>query len=144
MEHRCSRRVPLNINALIYKHGAPVAMGRIKNGSSHGLFLETDYEDVRELQKLELEILLGQRIKGNRRCRVSALVVRKSQFGLGLELEVLEDQGAKPLKEFIEQRCLDPHRVNRDLIVDTASRAARASSESDKLLGFSSAQVQKH
>lgn len=142
MEHRCSRRVPLNINALIYKHGAPVAMGRIKNGSYHGLFVETDYEDVRELQKLELEILLGQRIKGNQRCRISALVVRKCSFGIGLELEALEDQGARPLKKFIEQRQLDQHRVNRDLLADTAARAARADEEPEEPLGFSPAQVQ--
>ncbi|WP_347329767.1 PilZ domain-containing protein [Marinimicrobium locisalis] len=124
MEHRCSRRVPLNINALIYKHGAPVAMGRIKNGSRHGLFVETDYGDVRELQTLELEILLGQRVKGNRRCRIGALVVHKSTFGIGLELDVAE-QNAQPLKEFIEQRRWDQHRVNRDLLAETATRAAR-------------------
>ena len=126
MEHRCSRRVPLNINALIYKHDTPVAMGRIKNGSTHGLYLETDYQDVRELQKLELEILLGERLKGNRRCRVSALVVRKkAELGFGLEMELLEEQAAKPLRDFIRQRQLDQHRISRDLLADTAARAAQ-------------------
>ncbi|WP_051235710.1 PilZ domain-containing protein [Marinimicrobium agarilyticum] len=144
MEHRCSRRVPLNINALIYKHGTPVAMGRIKNGSSHGLYVETDYEDVRELQKLELDILLGQRIKGDRRCRISALVVRKSQFGMGLELEVLEDQGARPLRAFIEQRRLDQHRVHRDLLAETAARAAQVSKEPEEPVGYSPARLRRH
>ncbi|WP_024460194.1 hypothetical protein [Marinimicrobium sp. LS-A18] len=125
MEHRCSRRVSLNINTLIYKHGVPVAMGRIKNGSSHGLYLETDYQNVRELQKLELEVLLGDRVKGNRRCCVAALVVRKSMTGVGLEMEMLEEHGAKPLREFIEQRQRDPHRMNRDLLANTAARAAQ-------------------
>ncbi len=125
MEHRCSRRIPLNINALIYKHGAPVAMGRIKNGSSHGLYLETDYQDVRELQKLELEVLLGERLKGDHHCRVAALVVRKSVTGLGLEMEMLEERGTKPLREFIEQRRRDQHRMNRDLLANTSARAAQ-------------------
>lgn len=125
MEHRCGRRVPLNINALIYKHGAPVAMGRIKNGSNHGLHLETDYRDVRELQKLELEVLLGERLKGERHCRVRALVVRKGEAGLGLEMEMLEEHGAKPLREFIEQRQRDQHRMNRDVLADANARAAQ-------------------
>lgn len=125
MEHRCSRRIPLNINALIYKHGTPVAMGRIKNGSGHGLYVETDYEDVRELQKLELEVLLGERLKGDRHCRVGALVVRKSLMGVGLEMEMLEENGAKPLRDFIEQRQRDQHRMSRDLLANTAARAAQ-------------------
>lgn len=129
MEHRCSRRVPLNINTLIYKHGVPVAMGRIKNGSSHGLYLETDYQDVRELQKLELEVLLGDRVKGDRRCCIAALVVRRSEMGVGLEMEMLEEHGAKPLREFIEQRQRDPHRMNRDLLANTAARAAQLATD---------------
>lgn len=125
MEHRCGRRVPLNINTLIYKHGVPVAMGRIKNASNHGLHLETDYQDVRELQKLELEVLLGERLKGERHCRVGVLVVRKGEAGLGLEMEMLEEHGAKPLREFIEQRQRDQHRMNRDVLADANARAAQ-------------------
>lgn len=110
MEHRCSRRIPLNINTLIYKYGVPVAMGRIKNGSGHGLYLETDYREVRELQKLELEVLLGQRPKGKEgragggRYQISALVVRKSDFGYGLEMEILNDSGSQQLSEYIQQQ----------------------------------------
>lgn len=144
MEHRCSRRVPLNINALIYKHGVPVAMGRIKNGSSHGLFVETDYGDVRELQTLEIEILLGQRLKGDRRCRIAALVVRKATYGMGLEVEVLEDQNARPLKQFIEQRRLDQHRVNRDLLAETAARAARVAGEPEAPMEVTPVQLRGH
>jgi len=111
MEHRCGRRVPVSINTLIYKHGAPVAMGRIKNASSHGLYLETDYQDVRELQKLELEILLGKRIKGAQHCYVRALVVRKSNFGFGLDLEILEDAGSRSLQDYITHRLDDEGRI---------------------------------
>lgn len=107
MEHRCSRRIPLNINTLVYRYGVPVAMGRIKNGSHQGLYLETDYQEVRTLQKLELEMLLGQRIKGSRRCHINALVVRKTECGYGLELEVLEGSSSPALQEFIRQRQLD-------------------------------------
>lgn len=125
MEHRCSRRIPLNINALIYRHGAPVAMGRIKNASGHGLYLETDYQNVRELQKIELEVLLGRRSKGKDRCQVTALVARKSQFGYGLDLEMLDDESSHALLEYIEHRQLDQHRQNRDLMADTSARARR-------------------
>lgn len=111
MEHRCGRRVPVSINTLIYKHGAPVAMGRIKNASDHGLYLETEYRDVRKLQKLELEVLLGKRIKDARHCFVRVLVVRKSNFGFGLDLEILEDAGSRSLQEYITHRLDDEGRL---------------------------------
>jgi len=111
MEHRCARRVPVNINTLIYKYGVPVAMGRIKNASNHGLYLETDYQDVRELQKLELEVLLGKRSKDIPHCYVSALVIRKSNFGFGLDLEILEDAGSRSLQEYITYRLDDEGRL---------------------------------
>ncbi len=125
MEHRCSRRIPLNINALIYRHGAPVAMGRIKNASGHGLYLETDYHNVRKWQKLELEVFLGRRIKGKERCQVSALVARKSPSGYGLDLEMRNDESCHALLAYIEHRQLDQHRQNRDLMADTSARARR-------------------
>lgn len=131
MEHRYNRRIPLNINALIYKHGTPVALGRIKNGSTHGLYLETDYRDVRELQKLELEILLGRRVKSNKHCQVKALVVRKSEFGYGLDLEMLNDEASRPLRDYIEQRLNDQHRQHRDLLQQTGARAAALERESE-------------
>lgn len=112
MEHRCGRRVPVSINTLIYKHGVPVAMGRIKDASNHGLYLETDYQDVRELQKLELEVLLGKRIKDARHCFVRALVVRKSNFGFGLDLEILEDAGSRSLEDYITHRLDDEVRMH--------------------------------
>ncbi len=137
MEHRCSRRVPLNINALVYKHGAPVATHQKWQLPRSSKPITSTCASCKNLK-----ILLGQRIKGNQRCRISALVVRKCSFGIGLELEALEDQGARPLKKFIEQRQLDQHRVNRDLLADTAARAARADEEPEEPLGFSPAQVQ--
>lgn len=125
MEHRCCPRVRLNINALIYKHGVPVAMGRIKNGSRHGLYLETDYQDVRELQKLDIEVLLGDRLKANRRCLISALVVRTASTGFGLEMEMSEDHNAKPLREFIEQCQHGSRGLHRDGVGHTAIQTAR-------------------
>ena len=103
VDHYASRRVPLQLNALIYKHGTPVATGRIINGSRHGLYLETEYQDVRELQRLELEVLLAGRIKGEQRCRVGALVVKKTLMGKGLEMELLEEPGNQLLHDLIQK-----------------------------------------
>lgn len=122
MEHRYSHRVSLNINTLIYKRGTPVAMGRIKNGSDQGLYLETDYQGVRELQKLELEVLLGRRIKGKQRCQVSALVVRKSPFGYGLQLNMREDSSSEALRNYIEQQQVAQHPQSPHVIADTPAQ----------------------
>ena len=60
MEHRCSERVTTDFKVLIYKMGIPVAIGRLKNGSKLGFFVETDFADINVLQPLDIEVLLQQ------------------------------------------------------------------------------------
>lgn len=107
MEHRCEQRIPMDLTAQMYKHGAQVACGRIKNGGNHGLFLETGYRDIRELQHLDLEIVLDEGFE-RKRYELKTVVVRKNYFGLGLELEVLSEVGVGNLLDLVAGATIRP------------------------------------
>ena len=84
MEHRYSQRTSASTKLVIYKKGIPVAMGRIQNISRHGIFIQTDYSDIRLHQSLEIEFLSEQSDFG--RHRLKTVVVHKAQTGFGAEL----------------------------------------------------------
>ena len=85
MEHRYSSRVPTDIKMLIYRRGVPVATGRIRNASRVGVFIETDYPELRRYQPLECEFRLAGEIPATRH-RFSAHVSRQANVGVGLEV----------------------------------------------------------
>lgn len=92
MEHRYSKRLDAGLKSLVFKRGIPVATGTIRDVSRGGLFIETDYEDIKAHQILEVEFHLKgyQRPK---RMRVKAVVARTTGRGFGLELEETSDDG---------------------------------------------------
>ncbi len=99
MEHRYSVRVTTTINAVIVRQGVPVAMGRIRDCSKTGFFIETDYDDVSLLQHLDIE--LQDREPGKtpkiKRHRYRTQVVRRAADGLGLEIEASRSKSANLL-----------------------------------------------
>jgi len=96
MEHRCSERHPANIKILIYKYGMPVAIGRIKNGTRHGLHIESDFADVKPLQQLGIEMLVYGSGSKLQRYKFDSIVIHKTDHGFGVELDALtEDTGAQ-------------------------------------------------
>jgi hypothetical protein len=117
MEHRCSRRHEVDLKALIYKRGTPVAIGRIKNGSQGGLFVTTDYANVSEHQKLELVVMMKRTPQEPKRYQLKTLVVHKTDGGLGLELEIADERDSGELFEMIRtaqmQKQVQPMEVMR-------------------------------
>lgn len=86
MEHRLSKRVPGKLSLLLYKRGMPVATGQVCNASRRGVFVSTDYLDVKLNQPLELELCYpGKTEKALR--RLKAHVVRRASGGLGLDFD---------------------------------------------------------
>src|SRR5690554_6366656 len=116
MEHRCSERVDTDVRVLIYKAGAPQAIGRIKNGRKYRFFVETDFGDINIFQGLYAEMLLSQGSNQTTKYKYATRVIRKMNNGLGLELEM----------------------VTRDagIMLTKASRSSRASQETQKLYGY--------
>lgn len=92
MEHRLSKRVQGKLGLLVYRRGMPVATGQIRDASKRGLFIATDYTDVQLNQTLELEFRFPDKQDKQFR-RLKAHVVRKSDDGLGVDFEGVENDG---------------------------------------------------
>ncbi|WP_417566642.1 PilZ domain-containing protein [Marinobacter sp.] len=90
MEHRLSKRVQGKIGLLVYKRGMPVATGQIRDASKRGLFIATDYTDIQLNQTVELEFRFPEQQERNVR-RLKAYVVRKSDKGLGVDFDGVEN-----------------------------------------------------
>jgi hypothetical protein len=105
MEHRCSPRIETDFHVLICQYSKPIAIGRVKNGTRFGLFIETDW-NARPMQQITLEIApkQSQTLQKN---LLEAIVVYKVAQGFGVELETLTDEQAQELQKFLEARPLD-------------------------------------
>jgi hypothetical protein len=99
MEHRYATRLPLRINVLIYRQGLPVQVGRTRDISAEGAFVEAGPFHGPLPGCLDLEFLPGQ--EGCERFRLKALVVHRNQNGFGIEFAAMDDHGATNL-----QHCL--------------------------------------
>jgi len=88
MEHRCTTRINSELKLLIYKHNFPVAIGRVKNGSRYGVFVETDFMEIDCEHQLKLEVLLDKN-SGTKfqRIEMEALVIHKTGKGFGAEID---------------------------------------------------------
>jgi hypothetical protein len=92
MEHRLSKRVQGKLGLLVYKRGMPVATGQIRDASKRGLFIATDYTDIQLNQTVELEFRFPD-TQEKRFRRLKAHVVRKSDKGLGVDFEGVDNDG---------------------------------------------------
>lgn len=101
MEHRCSARYPADIKILIYQYDTPVAIGRIKNGTRYGLYIESDLANVRPLQQLGIEILVNRSPQKLQRYRFDSIVMHTTEHGFGVELDNLGEEAAKQLTDML-------------------------------------------
>ena len=88
MEHRCAERTTSELKLLIYKHNHPIAIGRVRNGSHSGVFVETDFMDIDCEHQLTLEVLLNKN-NGTKlqRIEMQAIVIHKTNKGFGAEVD---------------------------------------------------------
>lgn len=103
MEHRCTQRYSGDLQILIYKHNMPIAIGRIKNGSRVGGFIETDFADIDCEHQLRLEVLANKHLGSKQQSlRMEAIVIYKTSRGFGVELDMDNREQADT---FIEMLC---------------------------------------
>lgn len=89
MEHRCTQRYSGDLQIVIYKHNVPIAIGRIKNGSRVGGFVETDFADIECEHQLRLEVLGNKQFGAKQQLlRMEAIVIHKTTRGFGVELDM--------------------------------------------------------
>lgn len=91
MENRFNRRIIADVKVLIYKYSIPMALGRIKNGTRYGLYIESDFADVGAFQLLGLEILFYSPLHILQRFKFNTIVTHTTDNGFGVELDGLED-----------------------------------------------------
>jgi hypothetical protein len=103
MEHRYSNRVGTDINVLIYKAGIPVAYGRAVNGCKLGFFIETEFSDVNIEQALDIEFLPSSCEEVLYKYTSNVRVIRKTDLGLGVEIEFTKAESLSTFKSSIDQ-----------------------------------------
>lgn len=108
MEHRCSDRYTANIKILIYRYGIPAAIGRIKNGSRYGLFIDSDLADVHPLQQLGIEILVYQSAQKLQRYKFESIVTHTNEHGFGVELDALGEDAGNQLLNMLHAAPVTP------------------------------------
>jgi hypothetical protein len=90
MEHRFNPRIIADVKVLIYKYCIPMAVGRIKNGTGYGLYIESDFTDVGSFQLLGLEILFYSPLHILQRFKFNTIVTHTTDDGFGVELDGVE------------------------------------------------------
>lgn len=85
MEHRKSPRIEGQLSILVYKRGLPVGTGQIRDASRRGVFIKTDYRDVRLNQPLQLAFQLPE--SRDSQHTLTGHVVRHSEHGFGLDFD---------------------------------------------------------
>lgn len=83
MEHRYSKRIIANLQALIYKSGLPIAIGRVRNVSKHGVFVDCAPDIAVLNQPLRIDFFASGR-RMERSTGFMCFVVRKEIEGLAL------------------------------------------------------------
>jgi len=108
MEHRLNKRIPGKLGLLVYKRGLPVATGQIRDASTNGLLIATDFDDVQLNQTLEIEFRLPDK-QDNCSRRLKAQVVRKGEGGIGVLFEGAEnnDLSISMLLSWLERHHLN-------------------------------------
>lgn len=91
MEHRLSQRIEGELPILVYKRGMPVATGKIQDASRRGLFVATDYADIRLNQPIQLAFKLPDQRRDCHRV-LKAHVIRRSSGGLGLGFDGTDNE----------------------------------------------------
>jgi hypothetical protein len=114
MEHRCTQRYSGDLQILIYKHNLPIAIGRIKNGSKVGGFVETDFADIDCEHQLCLEIQASKQYPGKQPIRMEAIVIHKTPRGFGVELDIETREQADTFIEMLRGTQLRQHITQQD------------------------------
>lgn len=94
MEHRCTNRYISDLNIKIYQHKLPVALGRIKNASLSGVFVETEFSDIDCEHQISLEICHNRSRTASQPIKIQALIIHKRNNGFGAELDIVDTEQA--------------------------------------------------
>jgi hypothetical protein len=109
MEHRYSNRFSFDVNVLIHRYGVPVAVGRIKNGTRFGLFIESEVEDVEAFQLLDIEILISINSLQLQRHKITSIVTHTTENGFGVEFDPIDGKTSDQLYNVLRETLTLPN-----------------------------------
>lgn len=92
MEHRYSKRVDAQLNVLLYRDGVPVAVGKTRNISANGVFVETIYQQQHGNRSMDIEFQPGED-PGTDKYYVKGMIVHRELDGVGLMIEDFDPDG---------------------------------------------------
>lgn len=101
MEHRCADRMTVDIPVLLYKYNHPTALGRVKNATRFGFFIECESHLFETLQPILIEI--HPLDYGEEVIRLHALIIHTSAQGLGVELELVHSRESLNLQSLLKR-----------------------------------------
>lgn len=116
MEHRYATRFPRRINTLIYRQGLPVQVGRTRDISNEGAFVETGQIQGSLPDCLELEFLPG--VQSLERFRLKALVVHRTPAGIGIEFAMLDPHAERGLRDCLRHTPPIVEQLPRSQVAD--------------------------
>ncbi|MDQ2696407.1 MAG: PilZ domain-containing protein [Pseudomonadota bacterium] len=97
MEHRCTERRPITLNAQIYRHGALVGTGKTRDLGLGGTFVKTRWVGYAENTPLEVKMTLRNGKGKRRQFRLPAVVIHHNGEGLGLMFHALDGEAIQAL-----------------------------------------------
>lgn len=101
MEHRYTERFNFDIPVLLYQYNHPTALGRIRNATQYGFYIECDSGLFETLQPILVEI--HPLDYGEQVVRIHALIIHTQSRGLGVELEALNTRDTLNLKHLLKR-----------------------------------------
>ena len=114
MEHRCANRYVSDLNIQIYQHKLPVALGRIKNASLSGVFVETEFTEIDCEHQISLEILHNRKaLSKAKRIKIPALITHKRNNGFGAELDISTAEHADFFSNLLLGHQVDPQTTQK-------------------------------
>ena len=112
MEHRLEKRVNAELSILLYNYGVPVAIGKTKNISSSGVFVETRYKPDKEDRNIEIAFVARDDVD-TQFYRVNTQIVYRTQDGFGLMIDNFDPLVRLPIEE-LDIRNSESNRQKHD------------------------------
>ena len=91
VENRWGERFETDTNVFIYRFGAKLAQGIIKNRSRFGMFIESTLSDLIVLQLIDIRLVIGKSISINKCYRFNSIIIHTTQTGFGIEYDSIDE-----------------------------------------------------
>jgi len=108
MERRLDKRINADLSVLLYSDGVPVAIGKTKNITSRGIFVETRYQPDKKDRYIEIAFIVRKDIDTEFH-RVYTQIVHRTQEGFGLMIDHFDPSVRLPIK-ILDTRNVESNR----------------------------------